>query len=402
ALRNTVRNVTERIEQTCKEAETQCQSSPVKRLEPRNANANGDEDEEDEDDALATASRLPQTPGAAVSKDRDSFDLEKTQETTPSKSPRHSFKFDLTGVRLPTLDLYPSSTTMKQPIPPRLPSPDSPIEIKEESPIKEALLRRAIESPGSATRHGHALASKALDTLPSTSLGKRKASSDDVGMSTADLSARKSFVPLFPQYLDGTKVAAAMSNKRQHREESPVTTPNSHRKPKSVKEKGDTSIVGRFEVNPAKNNGVNYAYEEVVRKKADRRRMEATDCDQCRNYYKAVGPLPPRLQPPLWKSPTHTQEAAKDQLRRCKHHMKVESDDDEEVDRDTAVHQNQVSRHRVVFTAGADPVDYWEIGFPDTQRVKEINAQAEKSHKKKEKMMEKEAQKPDGRYRYWK
>ncbi|KAG8801348.1 hypothetical protein FRC18_007808, partial [Serendipita sp. 400] len=98
ALRNAVRNVTERLEQVCKEAETQCDSSPVKRPESRNANAIGDEDEEDEEDALGAASRLPQTPSVAFPKDKDSFDLEKTQETTPSKSPRHSFKFDLTGV----------------------------------------------------------------------------------------------------------------------------------------------------------------------------------------------------------------------------------------------------------------------------------------------------------------
>ncbi|KAG8804999.1 hypothetical protein FRC17_005786, partial [Serendipita sp. 399] len=119
-------------------------------------------------------------------------------------------------------------------------------------------------------------------------------------------------------------------------------------------------------------------------------------------YYKAVGPLPPRLQPPLWNSPgTATKEIAAEQPpRRCKHHRKLESDD-EEPDQEVSTHQKQISRHRVtIVNTGGDPEDYWEIGFPDTQRVKEINAGAEKRHQKKERMMEKEAQKLDGRYRY--
>jgi len=42
---------------------------------------------------------------------------------------------------------------------------------------------------------------------------------------------------------------------------------------------------------------------------------------------------------------------------------------------------------------------YWDIGFPDTQQVKEIKETAERMHERKERGMEMEARKPDGKYR---
>lgn len=38
-----------------------------------------------------------------------------------------------------------------------------------------------------------------------------------------------------------------------------------------------SNSVTRYEVNPDRNNGVNFAYDEVVRNKEERKRMEATD-----------------------------------------------------------------------------------------------------------------------------
>ena len=81
-----------------------------------------------------------------------------------------------------------------------------------------------------------------------------------------------------------------------------------------------------YEINPEHNQGLDFQYDEVVRDKEKRKRMHAGDCECCREvrdtppkatpsllcafsltctitqYYKAVGPSPPRLKPPDRKS----------------------------------------------------------------------------------------------------
>ncbi|KAG6872860.1 hypothetical protein C0995_005848 [Termitomyces sp. Mi166 len=63
-------------------------------------------------------------------------------------------------------------------------------------------------------------------------------------------------------------------------------------------------INAQFEINPTRNRGLDYQYDEVVRGQKDRKWMDAGDCECCRDYYEAVGPLPKRLQAP------HTQVAS--------------------------------------------------------------------------------------------
>jgi len=66
---------------------------------------------------------------------------------------------------------------------------------------------------------------------------------------------------------------------------------------------------------------------------------------------------------------------------------------------DIAAHQQQISRHRFHFAAPETPPMYWDLGFPTTQQVKEMREKAEKMHERKERYMENEARKPDGKYR---
>jgi hypothetical protein len=81
-----------------------------------------------------------------------------------------------------------------------------------------------------------------------------------------------------------------------------------------------------------------------------------------------------------------------------------EEDDDDERDKIAkgaaiAAHRQEISRHRYQWRAPEDPPAYWNIGFPDTQEVADINRRAEEMHAEKERMVEIEASKPNGKFR---
>ena len=42
------------------------------------------------------------------------------------------------------------------------------------------------------------------------------------------------------------------------------------------------AINAEFEINPDENDGLNYAYDAVVRNKEERRKMHGGDCECCR------------------------------------------------------------------------------------------------------------------------
>ncbi|KAI0718600.1 DNA repair protein endonuclease SAE2/CtIP C-terminus-domain-containing protein [Cerioporus squamosus] len=147
---------------------------------------------------------------------------------------------------------------------------------------------------------------------------------------------------------------------------------------------GKKTINAMYEINPEHNNGVNFQFEEVVRDKGKRKQMHGADCECCRDYYEAIGPLPSRLQPPMWRSP---QSKGKKRPR--------DSFEDDEDDADAAAieeHKQTISRHRQHWARGMTPPGYWNIGFPDTQEVEELNAEAQRMHERKRAMVAQEAQ----------
>lgn len=140
--------------------------------------------------------------------------------------------------------------------------------------------------------------------------------------------------------------------------------------------------------------------------------MDAGDCPNCvevclnlgsigvlltrEQYYRVVGPMPYRAGAPLWKSPTSSPTETSRPGCKC---SKDNGERDEARDDDIISRQQAISRHRHHFPAPKTPPGYWDIGFPDTQQVKEIKKAAELMHEHKERGMEMEARKPDGKYR---
>ncbi|KIJ27847.1 hypothetical protein M422DRAFT_270948 [Sphaerobolus stellatus SS14] len=152
------------------------------------------------------------------------------------------------------------------------------------------------------------------------------------------------------------------------------------------------TINAEFEIDPEKNRGVKFQYDAVVRDKNERKQLEAGDCECCRDYYEAVGPVPPRLQAPLWRSPSSSQ-----QNRPCRY--KQVNDDDPFTSsatkahgKEIEAHKREISRHRHNWAPTNTPPDFWKIGFPDTQEVQEINQRAADMHARKFRRVEEDAE----------
>ncbi|KAJ6625867.1 DNA repair protein endonuclease SAE2/CtIP C-terminus-domain-containing protein [Mycena sp. CBHHK59/15] len=152
---------------------------------------------------------------------------------------------------------------------------------------------------------------------------------------------------------------------------------------------GNTTINSIFAIDPAKNGGKNFQYDEVVRGRDDRRHMEAGDCECCRDYYEAIGSMPNRLQPPLWRSPSSSPSEPKPCFRAGS------------APKDTAditSHKQAISRHRHHWARASTPPGYWNIGFPSTQEAADINEKAKELHQQKKKNVQEEAER-GGRYK---
>lgn len=160
-----------------------------------------------------------------------------------------------------------------------------------------------------------------------------------------------------------------------------------------------STINSRFSIRKDKNNSVDFQYDAVVRNRQERRHMLGSDCECCREasgngrpsenflwtepayqYYEAVGPLPASRQP-LWRTPTK---------RKTPHNFHPSGNDKENTE-EVEGHKQLISRHRHHWHRPKTPPGYWDIGFPDTQEVLDINRRAAEMHKRKLVEVESEA-----------
>ena len=136
-------------------------------------------------------------------------------------------------------------------------------------------------------------------------------------------------------------------------------------------------------------------------------------------YYEGVGPLPSGLQRPLWRSPSATPAPAKPCLHESRSHspggenpFKIQTRKRKEKrahtgptsadlnrQHDIELHKKAISRHRHAWARATTPPGYWDIGFPNTQAVVDINEQAKQMHKRKKAEIDKDAENGVGKYR---
>jgi DNA repair protein endonuclease SAE2/CtIP C-terminus len=120
--------------------------------------------------------------------------------------------------------------------------------------------------------------------------------------------------------------------------------------------------------------------------------------------------LPALPKAPLWASPSKTPTHSRKGCRKSHHHGTVSSShsDPEETpskkqreqrELEIQAHKKNISRHRQTWDRAKTPPDYWNIGFPNTQEVGEINERAEQMHLKKMKDVERQVQSGNSRYK---
>ncbi|WVQ66943.1 uncharacterized protein L199_005134 [Kwoniella botswanensis] len=140
-------------------------------------------------------------------------------------------------------------------------------------------------------------------------------------------------------------------------------------------EEMDKTVGEEYEINPSQNDGNDFAYHDVRRKKAERRNMHGGDCECCKDWYEEIGDIPRFNQAPRWRDDAQNHQ----------------SENDQTVSDHVREHQNMVSRHRETWMKPPTPPGYWKIGFPSTQDVREQNEQADKMMKEKEERIRREA-----------
>lgn len=131
------------------------------------------------------------------------------------------------------------------------------------------------------------------------------------------------------------------------------------------------NIHDRYEINPKNNFGVNHIFDEVARGKNARKNMRARGCECCSGYY---------------------EQAAKDLNQSEYHHAG-------DCSKIISEHQHRISRHRHFNPPPMTPPNYWQMGFPDTQEVENINQRAENNKKLKLKNIQLQAKDGTGPYK---
>ncbi|KAI7951402.1 hypothetical protein MJO28_007086 [Puccinia striiformis f. sp. tritici] len=124
------------------------------------------------------------------------------------------------------------------------------------------------------------------------------------------------------------------------------------------------NINDQFEIDPNHNFGVKHVFNETgVRGKENRKKMHGVGCDCCSGYYEQVAK-------DLGGSTTNSN------------------------------HQQEISRHRHFNPPPQTPPGYWQMGFPDTQHVEEINRKAVENNKNKFKKIQVQAKNGIGPYKF--
>ncbi|SCV69254.1 BQ2448_2274 [Microbotryum intermedium] len=143
-----------------------------------------------------------------------------------------------------------------------------------------------------------------------------------------------------------------------------------------------------IEINPERNAGKSYHFYEVERNKVAREQMFAHECEDCAGYY--VNAHAGLAIPPKHVRPCNHKEWSKGQSNNFL------------AQRQEAMQKllQKTSRHRKHHRPNPTPPDFWQMGFPSTAQVNDINARAEEIRQERQRYQLAEASKEHGFYRY--
>ncbi|WVQ84647.1 hypothetical protein IAT38_006802 [Cryptococcus sp. DSM 104549] len=199
-------------------------------------------------------------------------------------------------------------------------------------------------TPGGTNAYPSGIASSSKSTMT----GEKRKAIDMEGLSPAEKAVQRRILSKMP----------AKERRELYKE---YKKGGRHMMPEELRE----DVTEEYEIDPEQNEGAKFAFHDVKRKKTERKQMHGGDCECCRGYYEAVGVMPNSTRRrPAWR----------------------DGEDDDEDDEQAGVreHQNRVSRHRETWVKPPTPPGYWQIGFPDTQEVEELNRKADEMASAKE------------------
>ncbi|KAI5787207.1 DNA repair protein endonuclease SAE2/CtIP C-terminus-domain-containing protein [Geopyxis carbonaria] len=194
-----------------------------------------------------------------------------------------------------------------------------------------------------------------------------------------------------PHGSTATDVPRRQSNKQD--------TPTAQSRPRRLGNNSDKhnrrpADVRDFRVNPKLNQGYDYAFQETVRRKEERKCLPGCTKACCRDmgkFVEAAG-LPVMPKGPRWRSSSpappvqSSQDIRDEQARAQEEHREF---------------VQKYGRHRDAFPRRNTPPGFWESDFPDTQQLKKQHGEAEEMQRKRAEEMRREAEKgARGRFTY--
>ncbi|KAF8426566.1 hypothetical protein EV426DRAFT_438129 [Tirmania nivea] len=158
--------------------------------------------------------------------------------------------------------------------------------------------------------------------------------------------------------------------------------------------------ISDFAINIDKARGFNYAYQEVIRKREERKCLPGCMgpcCKELRDFLAKAG-MPPELpsKAPKWRS---SPIPGTSQLEPDEEEFGEDEEEPGHVDRgQLRQFVDKYAKHRNMFDRDKSPEGFWASEFPDTQETEERKRKAKEEGRKKVANMKREAGKRGGRW----
>lgn len=160
--------------------------------------------------------------------------------------------------------------------------------------------------------------------------------------------------------------------------------------------------VDDFKINPATNEGHDFAFSEVVRDKEDRACLPGcTDMHCCGKQFRALA-LSQRPNPPLTAAQRQDEQRLLEQyLGEYSYRLSTmtkEEKDEVWLEAKTQELANRYGKHRHRYSRMRSPPGFWNADFPSTQDLESDRAEAAKRERKMVAERHREAMRPAGRW----
>ncbi|KAJ5364648.1 uncharacterized protein N7496_010361 [Penicillium cataractarum] len=158
--------------------------------------------------------------------------------------------------------------------------------------------------------------------------------------------------------------------------------------------------LGHFKINPARNQGLDYAYDTVVRKKDDRKCMSGcTRPGCCGDRFRAMARMGVQGTNASAEQQEEDQRILEEYVGEDRHLLEGMSDKDREnllVEARARALANQYGRHRHTHQRARSPPGFWRTEMPSTQEIEADREAARKLEREKVEERYREAMRPGG------